>query len=267
MGKNMRYGLIGEKLGHSYSKLIHEKMVDEPYELIPLNEVEFHEFMRKKEFTGINVTIPYKEKVIPYLDEIHPLAERIGAVNTIVNENGRLTGYNTDFYGLTYLIVKSGIGIKGRKCLILGTGGTSKTASAVLDSLGADEILLVSRRPEACGHTEGRKHISYGECLAEHSDAQIIVNTTPVGMYPNIDASPIDLAPFTRCKAVVDVIFNPLETKLAKQAKSLGIFAVTGLPMLVAQAKQAEEYFRNIRLDDAIIDRITDELLEHITAS
>lgn len=254
----MRYGLIGEKLGHSYSKYIHERMVNEEYHLIPLNEKEFELFMRKKEFAGINVTIPYKQRVIPYLDDIDALAKQIGAINTIVNDNGRLKGYNTDFYGLLYLFHKNNIRPENKKCLILGAGGTSKTAQAVLKKLGANEILTVSRNPM------GENHISYEECYDRHTDSQVIVNTTPVGMYPNIDASPLDLSAFTQCIAVVDVIFNPIETRLTKQAKSLGIPAVTGLPMLVAQAKQAQEHFRDIILDEAVIDEITQDLLELI---
>lgn len=254
----MRYGLIGGKLGHSYSKYIHERMVEGQYDLIPLNEDEFHVFMKLKEFTGINVTIPYKEKVIPYLDHIDPLARKIGAVNTIVNNKGRLTGYNTDFYGLLHLFNSNSIKAEQKKCLVLGAGGTSKTAQAVLEKLGAGEIKIVSRSP-ICD-----KQITYEECYERHSDAGVIVNTTPVGMYPNTDATPLDLVGFTQCIALVDVIFNPIETKLTKQAKNLGIPAVTGLPMLVAQAKQAEEYFRCIKLDDCIIDMITQELLEGI---
>ncbi|MDD4111937.1 MAG: shikimate dehydrogenase [Herbinix sp.] len=254
----MRYGLIGGKLGHSYSKYIHERMVDCNYDLIPLNEDELDVFMREKKFAGINVTIPYKENVIPYLDDIDSLAKRIGAVNTIVNNLGRLTGYNTDFYGLLYLFKSNRIKIEHKKCLILGTGGTAKTARAVLEELDAGEIITVSRSPMV------EQEISYDECYDRHGDAQVIVNTTPVGMYPNVDASPLDLTTFTQCIAVIDVIFNPIETKLTSLAKSLGIPAVTGLPMLVAQAKQAEEYFRGIKLDEAIIDVITQELLEQI---
>ena len=234
----MRYGLIGEKLGHSHSKYIHERMVGDSYDLIPLNEGEFDMFMERKEFDGINVTIPYKEKVIPYLDNIHSLAKQIGAVNTIVNRNS--------------------IKAEHKKSLILGTGGTAKTALAVLKELGANEIYTVSRSPV------GENQISYEECYDKHSDAELIVNTTPVGMYPHSEASPLDLSAFTQCNAVIDVIFNPINTMLTKQAKSLGILAVTGLPMLVAQAKQSEEYFRNIKLDEGIIDRITQELLERI---
>jgi shikimate dehydrogenase len=254
----MRYGLIGGKLDHSYSKYIHERMVDDIYDLIPLSEDEFDIYMKEKKFAGINVTIPYKEKVIPYLDDIDPLANQIGAVNTIININGKLVGYNTDFYGLLYLLSSNNIMVELKKCLILGAGGTSKTARAVLKKLGASEIYTVSRSPM------GEHEVSYDECYEKHSDSKIIVNTTPVGMYPNIDASPLELDMFSLCSAVVDVIFNPIQTKLTKQAEGLGIFAVTGLGMLVAQAKQSEEYFRGIKLDPAIIDRITLELLEMI---
>jgi shikimate dehydrogenase len=254
----MRYGLIGGKLAHSYSKYIHERMIDCKYDLIPLNEDELDVFMKDKKFAGINVTIPYKEMVIPYLDDIDTLAMKIGAVNTIVNTKGRLKGYNTDFYGLLYLFNSNSIKVEHKKCLVLGTGGTAKTAQAVLEYLGAGEIITVSRRPIE------EKEISYEECYGRHNDAQVIINTTPVGMYPITDASPLNLASFTKCRAVVDVIFNPIETKLTKQAKSLGIPAVTGLPMLVAQAKQAEEYFRGRSLGESIIDAITQELLERI---
>lgn len=253
----MRYGLVGEKLGHSYSKYIHEKLVNENYDLIPLTRDEFDEFMKKKEFAGINVTIPYKETVIAYLDELDPLAKKIGAVNTVVNKNGRLTGYNTDFYGLKYLFNSNSIMVESKKCLILGNGGTSKTARAVLEDLGAGHILTVSRNPAS-------NTISYEECYKNHNDADIVVNTTPVGMYPNTDASPLDLSRFKSCSAVVDVIFNPIKTMFAKQAEHLGIKAVCGLVMLVAQAKEAEEYFRGIKFDESIIEAITNDLLRYI---
>jgi Shikimate 5-dehydrogenase len=254
----MRYGLIGEKLGHSYSKIIHEKLADYTYDLIPLSREEFASFMQKKDFTAINVTIPYKQDVIPYLDELHPLALEIGAVNTIVNKSGHFIGYNTDFYGFHYMLVHNQIEVSGRKCLILGTGGTSHTVRAVLKHMGASEIRIVSRKgPEDASDT-----ISYETCYSQHTDAAIIVNTTPLGMYPNIDATPLELSTFHSCEAVIDVIFNPGKTKLTLQAEALGIKAVTGLEMLVAQAKQAIEYFLDKRLEDDVIDEIYQELLK-----
>ncbi len=254
----MRYGLIGEKLGHSYSKLIHEKIAEYTYDLIPLSKEEFIDFMTKKDFTAINVTIPYKQAVIPYLDEMDPLAKEIGAVNTIVNRNGHYIGYNTDFYGFRYMLEHNGIRIKDKKCLILGSGGTSQTVAAVFRHLGADQVLIVSRQSTDTT-------ISYEECYAVHTDVQIIANTTPQGMYPNIDASPLDLTTFTKCEAVVDAIFNPLETRLTLQAKQLGMKGVTGLEMLVAQAKQAIEYFLDQKLEDDVIEDTYHYLLKEIS--
>ncbi len=253
----MRYGLIGEKLGHSYSKIIHGKLAEYQYDLIPLNREEFEAFMIEKAFTAINVTIPYKQEVIPYLDELDPLAARIGAVNTIVNRNGRLSGYNTDYYGFHYMIKHHEIRIEGKKCLILGDGGTSHTVRTLLRDLGASKLLIVSRHV-----TEDT--ITYEECYRDHTDAELIVNTTPCGMFPNIDASPLDLTTFTKCEAVLDAIFNPIQTKLTLQAKSIGIKAVTGLEMLVAQAKQAVEHFQDRKLPDEVIDPIYRELLTMI---
>ena len=268
----MRYGLIGEKLGHSYSKIIHETLADYTYDLIPLTKEEFIPFMEKKDFTAINVTIPYKKAVIPYLDELHPLANEIGAVNTIVNRDGHYIGYNTDFYGFKYMLQHNGIRIEGKKCLVLGDGGTSQTVQAVIKHLGASEIFVVSRKASneefmdsVVSKATGRiRTISYETCYAEHTDAEVILNTTPAGMYPNIDASPLDLTTFIKCEAVIDAIFNPRKTKLALQAESLGIKAVTGLEMLVAQAKQAIEYFLDKQIDDKVIDDMYQELLKTV---
>jgi len=261
----MRYGLIGEKLGHSYSKIIHEKLANYTYDLIPLTRDEFVPFMETKDFAAINVTIPYKQEVIPYLDELHPLAREIGAVNTIVNKSGHYVGYNTDFYGLEYMLTHNDIMVAGKKCVILGNGGTSQTVQAVLKHLGASEILAISRK-DTSGTlvTNSCKIISYENCYEKHSDVAIIVNTTPLGMFPNINASPLNLTSFTKCEAVVDIIFNPLHTKLTLQAAELGIKAVTGLEMLVAQAKQAIEYFLDTKLEEKVIDEIYQELLKMI---
>ncbi|MBH1940195.1 shikimate dehydrogenase [Mobilitalea sibirica] len=255
----MRYGLIGEKLGHSYSKIIHEKLADYTYDLIPLSKEEFKVFMQKKDFTAINVTIPYKQAVIPYLDEMHPLAKRIGAVNTIVNKSGRFIGYNTDFYGIEYMLRNNKIQIKDKKCAILGNGGTSQTAFAALEHLGASDIQVISRKPSDTS-------ISYEDFYKTHTDTEIIINTTPLGMYPNIDASPLDLTTFIECEAVVDVIFNPLQTKLTLQAIELHKKAITGLEMLVAQAKQAVEYFLDRPIPESKIQKIYMEILAMINS-
>lgn len=260
----MRYGLIGEKLGHSYSKIIHEKLADYKYDLIPLTRDEFVSFMTTKDFTAINVTIPYKQEVIPYLDELHPLAGEIGAVNTVVNRGGHLTGYNTDFYGFKYMLEHNNISVTGKKCLILGTGGTSHTVRAVLKHLGASSIMIVSRKDSDPNSISSYPTVSYETCYSMHTDAKVIINTTPLGMYPNVDASPLDLSPFQHCDTVVDVIFNPRQTQLTLQAQGLGMKAVTGLEMLVAQAKQAIEYFLDVTIEDNRIDEVYRELLEII---
>lgn len=253
----MRYGLIGEKLGHSYSKIIHEQLAEYTYDLIPLKNEEFKEFMETRDFTAINVTIPYKQDVIPYLDEIDPHAKQIGAVNTIVHKDGLLRGYNTDFYGFTYLLSHNHFEVTNRDCLILGNGGTSHTVYAALQHLGAKSIHVVSR-------SASDTTITYEECYKNHCNAHLIVNTTPLGMYPNVEASPLDLTTFTSCEGVVDVIYNPFETKLLQQAKTLQIPGVSGLEMLVAQAKQAVEYFLDITIEESVIEDIYQNLLKNI---
>lgn len=251
----MKYGLIGEKLSHSFSKEIHEKIADYQYELNELTLNEFEEFMKKKDFIAINVTIPYKEKVIPYLDYIDDIALKIKAVNTIVNNNGKLYGYNTDYYGLKSLILKNNIEIKNKKVLILGTGGTSKTASVVINDLLAKDIILVSR-------TKKENVITYEEAINHHQDANIIINTTPCGMYPNTNDTPIDLNNFNQLEAVIDVIYNPLNTKLIIQAKNKKLKIATGLYMLVSQAVYASSKFINKDVNMELIDNIYNNLLK-----
>lgn len=237
----MEYGLIGEKLGHSYSKPIHEMIADYSYEIHPVSKEDFEEFMTNKPFRAINVTIPYKQDVIPFLDGLDDNAKAIGAVNTIVCEDGRYIGHNTDFAGFMYMINKYKVSIEGKKILVLGKGGAAKAIIAVLKSLNAAKIYTVYYKDEP-------DSITYEECIISHSDADVIVNTTPVGMYPNSDATPLDLTPFTKCQAVLDIIYNPLETILVKQARELGMTAATGLEMLVAQAVYASEFFQNKKL-------------------
>ncbi len=250
----MEYGLIGKKLGHSFSPFIHGMLGDYKYELIEVAEEELEEFFKKRDFKGINVTIPYKERIIPYLDHIDKNAEKIGAVNTVVNEDGVLWGYNTDFYGLVALIRRNDITIKDRKVIILGTGGTSLTAKAVAEGLGAREVLRVSRE----GRGEGI--IGYEELQDEHLDANVLINTTPVGMYPNSYDAPVNIALFEVMDAVVDVIYNPLVPRLVYDARLTDMTAEGGLYMLVNQAVIASELFFTKGYPYGTADRIYKEL-------
>lgn len=232
----MEYGCIGEKLTHSFSKIIHNELFDYDYRLKELSREELDGFMQRRDFKAINVTIPYKQAVIPYLYEIEKTAEEIGAVNTVVNKNGKLYGYNTDFVGMTDLIKYNQIVIDSKKVLILGSGGTSKTALAVAKSLNAGEVYRVSRsKNEDC--------ITYEDAVNRHNDAEIIINTTPCGMFPNIGSSPIDLSGFKRLEGVVDAVYNPIRSALVVSALNRGIKATGGLYMLVSQAVAAAEKF------------------------
>ncbi len=247
-GEKMQYGLIGEHLGHSYSPEIHAQIADYEYELKEIAREDLDAFMKAKDFRAINVTIPYKQDVIPYLDEISEQAAAIGAVNTIVNRDGRLWGGNTDFAGMSALIRKLGLDLAGSKVLILGTGGTSRTAMAVAKSLDAGEILRVSRRGN-----DGA--ITYEQAYAEHADAKIIINTTPAGMYPKAEGKAIDISRFPDLKGVVDAVYNPIRTNLVLDAQERGIPAEGGLYMLSAQAVYACGAFLSREMDDAVIDR------------
>ncbi|MBR4073561.1 MAG: shikimate dehydrogenase [Clostridia bacterium] len=251
----MEYGCIGEKLGHSFSKEIHAKLFDYKYELLELRPEELPAFMGAKKFKAINVTIPYKKDVMPFLDEISPRARAIGAVNTIVNKNGKLYGYNTDFGGMKALIEHNGIEIKGKKVLVLGSGGTSLTAFAVAKEMGADTILKVSRTPK-----DG--FITYIEAENQHSDAEVIINTTPCGMYPNIGVSPINLESFKKLSGVVDAIYNPLKSQLVANARKRGIKAAGGLYMLVAQGVFAAEKFTDSTIPEEKILKVYNGILK-----
>ena len=244
-----KYGCIGKKLTHSFSKEIHAKLADYEYELIELNEDEIEAFFSKKEFNAINVTIPYKQMVIPYLDSLSDVAKRIGAVNTIVNRNGRLYGYNTDYYGMKALIEKIGIDLNGKKVLILGTGGTSKTARILTEDMGASEIITVSR-------SKSENYITYEEAVNEHSDVNVIINTTPSGMYPDCEGIPIDISAFNELEGVIDAVYNPLCTNLVLRAKEKGIKAEGGLYMLVMQAVVAIEKFLDTEIPKAVADNV-----------
>ncbi len=238
----MERGLVGHPLGHSYSKGIHESINNKEYHLFDLDYEAFNEFINKKEFSGINVTIPYKEKVIKYLDYIHPKARKIGAVNTVVNIDGKLYGYNTDYSGFKFLVKYNNINFTNKNVLILGTGGTSKTVYAVVKDLHCANVNKVTTQKDT-------KWLRYEDLIEGHpalENTDIIINTTPVGMYPDLNNQPIDLKKFKKLEAVVDVIYNPYKTQLLLDAKELGIKYVGGLLMLVAQAVYAAEIFDNV---------------------
>lgn len=252
----MQYGCIGKKLGHSFSAVIHAKLGDYDYRLVELEENELDAFMKEKNFKGINVTIPYKQAVIPYLDRIDGSAKSIGAVNTIVNENGFLTGYNTDFYGMTELLKRGGIELKGKNVFVLGTGGTSKTARAVAASQGAEKVYVVSRTPK-----DGE--ISYDEMYGMSDLVEAVINTTPVGMFPKNGHSPIEPERFPNLGGAADAVYNPLTTELVRRTRKCGVKAVNGLYMLVAQAAKAAEYFFG---DDTMMQK-TDRVYSEIYKS
>ncbi len=248
------YGLIGGKLGHSYSKIIHEQIADYTYDLLPLpTEADARAFLQRRQFKAINVTIPYKRLVMEYCTYIDPRAKAIGAVNTVVNKNGLLYGYNTDYLGFAHLCDAHGVDFAGRTVLILGTGGTHNTTSAVARDKGAARVLTVSRTPDAA-----KGQLSYEEAV--FSGAQIVINTTPAGMYPTAGVCSLDVAQMPGLEAVLDVVYNPDKTELILRAEEAGVpVAVGGLEMLVAQAVYAAEYFLSRKFDDAAgeIGRIT----------
>ena len=250
----MIYGLIGEHLGHSFSAEIHARLGEEPYELKELAPEEVGPFLGRGEFRAINVTIPYKQAVIPYLDGISETAREIGAVNTVVRRDGKLYGDNTDAAGLAMLLRRTGAEPAGRKVLILGTGGTSLTAKYVASSQGAREVIRVSRSGK-----EGA--VTYEQAAAEHADAEILINTTPCGMYPRCGECPADLDLFPALKAVADAVYNPLRTNLVLEARRRGIPAEGGLFMLTAQAVRAAELFRDTEYPPETADRIFRQLM------
>lgn len=267
----MKYGLIGEKLGHSFSKEIHEKIADYSYELCEVSRDKLDDFMKKKDFLGINVTIPYKTDVIPYLDVIDSTAKKVGAVNTVVNRDGRLYGYNTDFIGMKNLILRSADTLKGKSVLILGSGGTSRTAVAVCRDLGAKTILRVSRGAAKDESNGSEKYstepddtgriIGYDEATGAYADADVIINTTPSGMYPKVGDCPIDISHFTSLSLVIDVIYNPVRTNLILDAIKRKIPAEGGLYMLVGQAVAAATIFTGRDFPSDVCDKVYRDIL------
>ena len=253
----MEYGLIGEHLAHSFSKNIHGMLSGDSYDLVEIPRDGLEPFLKKADFQGINVTIPYKEAVMPYLDFISEEAKAIGAVNTIVNRDGSLYGYNTDFGGLKAMALETGISFEGRSVLVLGAGGAAKTAAAVARSLGASAVTLSSRHPQP-----GQLSL---QTLAsqQHPDINIIINATPVGMYPRIDGRVASLDLFPNLQGVLDCVYNPLRTNLVLDALERGIPACGGLPMLVYQACLAREHFTG----ESIGREVWDSVLRSISAS
>lgn len=245
-----RYGLLGEHLGHSFSPQIHKAIGGYDYDLFERSPDRLESFLRSGEFDGINVTIPYKKAVIPYCAALSPQAREIGSVNTILRRpDGTLYGDNTDYYGFLYTVRASGIDVTGKKCLLFGDGGVAPTIRTVLRDLHAGQIVTVSRK--------GEDNFSN---LDRHYDAQILVNATPVGMYPNNGVSVADLAPFSQLEAAFDLVYNPHQSEFLRQAAEKGAIAVNGLQMLVAQAKRASELFQGKVLDDAIIEPIREDM-------
>jgi shikimate dehydrogenase len=241
------FGLLGGHLSHSFSPLIHSMLGDYEYRLFEKAPGEVEGFLKSGEFEGINVTIPYKKAVIPYCTALSDRAARIGSVNTIVRRpGGALFADNTDYDGFSHLIKKLAVGIAGKKALILGSGGSSLAVRAVLEDLKAADIIIVSRSGD-----------NNYENLERHNDAALIVNTTPVGMYPNNGDAAVTLDQFAACTAVIDIIYNPSRTVLLLEAEDRGIPCINGLPMLVAQAKRAAELFTDQAIDDSVIDDIT----------
>ncbi len=246
----MKCGLVGEHLGHSFSPMIHAQMADYPYDLVELTPEEVGSFVKNGGYDAFNVTIPYKQTVIPFLDGISPEAERIGAVNTVVRRpDGKLWGYNTDYFGFDGMLTASGVDVRDKKALVLGSGGASLTVCAVLRDRGVRELVVVGRRLE-----------NNYDNLDRHFDAEVIVNTTPVGMYPNNGQTLLDLNRFPNCQGVLDVIYNPARTALLLDAEARGIPCINGLYMLVAQAVKAFELFTGDSAEEGVIDFITKQI-------
>ncbi len=251
----MEYGLIGAKLGHSHSPRIHGALFGYAYTLRELSAEELPAFLEARAFKGLNVTIPYKQAVIPFCSALGETAARIGSVNTlVVRPDGSLYGDNTDHYGMCYAIRRAGMDLAGKHVLILGSGGTSLTARAAAEDLGAARITVVSRRGP----------VDYAN-VYDLRDAGAVINTTPVGMFPNNGASPLDLSRFLRLTGVVDVVYNPLRTQLLLQAEELGIPHANGLDMLVAQAKLAGELFTGTEIPAKKLDEVCREMTAAVT--
>ena len=244
----MKYGLIGKKLDYSFSKEIHETLAPYTYELLPLEPSSFHQFMKERNFYAINVTAPYKKDVIPYLDTLDDIAKATQAVNTVVHKQGKLIGYNTDVAGFHYMLRYHQIQMKDKKVIILGNGGVAQAIKYVLKQEQVENFYIIEANP--------REGISYEECYQYHNDAQIIINASPVGTSPALDDTPLSLDTFFQCEVVIDIIYNPILTKLTVQAHKKGIKHINGLEMLIAQAVYAVELFLNVKIDEHHIHQL-----------
>ncbi len=241
----LRCGLLGETLGHSYSPMIHHALGEYDYRLFEIPKEDLDAFLRSDRWDGLNVTIPYKKAVVPYCAELSEAAAKLQSVNTIVRRpDGTLYGDNTDLFGFLYMVRRSGIDPAGKKALVLGSGGASVTVKAALEQLGAAVTVISRSGPDNYDH------------LDRHADAQIIANTTPVGMYPRNGAAAVDLRLFPQCEGVLDIVYNPARTALLLQAEELGIPHAGGLSMLVAQAKESAEWFTGKAIPDERIGEI-----------
>lgn len=249
----MKFGLIGKTLKHSYSKIIHEQFLEYKYDLVSIEEDEIQSFIENDEYKGFNVTIPYKKTIIPFCEAVSDEALKIGSVNTVIKKDGKLFGYNTDYAGFLKMANRANISFLGKKVAVLGSGGTYNTAFSVVQDNGAREIISVSR--------SGKYNY---ENINEWDDCEIIINTTPVGMYPNNGDSIIDIDNFKNLEGVIDVIYNPLKTKLVFEAEKRGIKAVGGLYMLVYQAKEAFEIFTGKKLSDEKVDLVYNSLVKNM---
>lgn len=250
MEKSLRIGLIGGKLGHSYSPEIHALLgMTYPYELQEVAPEEIGAFLETNPYDGFNVTIPYKKDIIPFLCGMSETAARLGSVNTVLRTPDGWWGDNTDYYGFSYMVRRTGYDVRGKKAVVLGSGGVSPTVCAVLEDLGADPVVVISHRENT------------PETLAKHADAQVIVNTSPVGMYPKNGASPIPADAFPAMECALDLIYNPFETVFLADARERGCVTESGISMLVAQAKRGAELFCGQPLDDALCDRVTAQMI------
>ena len=243
-----RCGLLGEHLSHSFSPLIHNMLSDYDYKTYEVEPEKLEAFVKNGGLDAFNVTIPYKKAVIPFLDKISPEAESIGAINVVTRKNGKLYGYNTDYFGFAYMLDTANISVKGKKALLIGNGGAAATVKAVLTDRGVGKIITVNSK------TNTRENLTL------HSDASVIINSSPVGMYPNNRISPVDISIFKNCEAVLDIVYNPAKTQLMLEAEARGITAIGGLSMLVAQAARGFELFTDEKYEDGIIEKIIDKI-------